>query len=39
MLAVIPGGTPHGARVLGDKPVVSDNYIASSQRSDLRWEA
>jgi quercetin dioxygenase-like cupin family protein len=39
MLAVIPGSTPLGARVLGDEPVVSDNYIASSQRSDLRWEA
>ena len=37
MLAVIPPGVPHGARVIGDTPVVSDNYIASAQRLGLRW--
>ena len=37
MLAVIPPGAPHGARVIGDIAVVSDNYIASAQRSGLRW--
>lgn len=35
--AVIPGGVPHGARVLGDETVVSDNYIASANRSGLEW--
>ena len=36
-LAIIPPETPHGARVVGDELVVSDNYIASSNRSDLDW--
>ncbi len=36
--AVIPGGVPHGARVLGDTPVISDNYIASPERSELTME-
>lgn len=38
MFATIPAGVPHGARVTGDVPVVSDNYIASAARTGLRWE-
>lgn len=34
-LAVIPGGMPHGARVRGDEIVVTDNYIASANRTPL----
>ena len=37
MLAVIPPGVPHGARVIGYVAVVSDNYIASAERSRLQW--
>ncbi|MEZ4523210.1 MAG: cupin domain-containing protein [Thermomicrobiales bacterium] len=37
MLATIPAGVPHGARVTGDVAVVSDNYIASPSRSGLEW--
>ena len=37
MLVVIPGGTPHGARVIGNTTVVSDNYIASAERTALQW--
>lgn len=36
-VAVIPGGTPHGARVLSGEPVVTDNYIPSARRSALQW--
>jgi len=38
MLAAIPAGVPHGARVIGDSSVISDNYIASAARAGLRWE-
>lgn len=38
MFAVIPGGVPHGARVIGNETVVSDNYIAAAERSGLAWE-
>lgn len=37
-LAVIPAGAPHGARVVGDEAVVSDNYIPSGRRGPLRIE-
>ena len=37
MLAVIPPGVSHGARVIGDIAVVSDNYIASASRTGLQW--
>ncbi len=33
--AVIPAGVPHGARVIGDEAVVSDNYIAAANRTEL----
>ena len=34
-VAVIPGDVPHGARVVGDEVVVTDNYFASSRRAPL----
>ena len=37
-VAIIPGDTPHGARVVGDEPVVADNIIASADRAPLRIE-
>jgi quercetin dioxygenase-like cupin family protein len=37
MFATIPPGVPHGARVIGDIAVVTDNYIASANRSGLKW--
>jgi quercetin dioxygenase-like cupin family protein len=37
MLAIIPAGVPHGARVLGAEPVVSDNYIAEANRTPLQF--
>jgi quercetin dioxygenase-like cupin family protein len=37
MFAVIPGGIPHGARVIGNEAVVSDNYIAAGARTELQW--
>lgn len=36
-VAVIPGGTPHGARVVASEVVVTDNYIASANRTPLRF--
>jgi quercetin dioxygenase-like cupin family protein len=37
-VAVIPGGTPHGARVTGDEVVVTDNFIASAHRAPLAFD-
>lgn len=37
-IAVIPGGVPHGARVTGNETVVTDNYIASANRTSLQFE-
>ena len=37
-IAVIAGGVPHGARVVGDELVVTDKYIPSGQRAPLRIE-
>ncbi|MDQ3547644.1 MAG: cupin domain-containing protein [Chloroflexota bacterium] len=37
-LAVIPGGIPHGARVITSETVVTDNYIASANRTPLQFE-
>lgn len=37
-VAVIPGGTPHGARVTGTEVVVTDNYIASASRTPLQFD-
>jgi quercetin dioxygenase-like cupin family protein len=34
-VAVIAGGVPHGARVVGDEVVVTDNYFASAQRAPI----
>jgi len=34
-VAVIPGGVPHGARVTGNETVITDNYIASANRTPL----
>lgn len=34
-VAVIPGGVPHGARVIGSGIVVTDNFIASANRTPL----
>lgn len=34
-IAVIPGDTPHGARVVRDEIVITDNYIASANRTPL----
>lgn len=37
-VAVIPGGTPHGARVLAGEVVVTDNFIASANRTPLSFD-
>jgi quercetin dioxygenase-like cupin family protein len=37
-VAVIPGGTPHGARVTAGEIVVTDNFIASAQRTPLQFD-
>jgi quercetin dioxygenase-like cupin family protein len=37
-VAVIPGGVPHGARVVAGETVVTDNYIASANRTPLQFE-
>jgi quercetin dioxygenase-like cupin family protein len=37
-LAVIPGGVPHGARVIGNETVITDNYIASADRTPLQFD-
>jgi len=37
-VAVIPGGVPHGACVTADETVVTDNYIASANRTPLQFE-
>lgn len=37
-VAIVPGGVLHGARVTADEIVVSDNYIASSQRTPLDFQ-
>ena len=37
-VAVIPGGVPHGAKVLATETVVTDNYIASAKRTPLQFE-
>ena len=39
MIGIIPGGVPHGAHVLGDEPVVSDNYIATAERTELQFSS
>lgn len=36
-VAVIPGGTPHGARVTSAEIVVTDNFIASANRAPLAF--
>lgn len=36
-VAIIPGDVPHGARVLGNEVVVTDNYIASANRAPLTF--
>lgn len=36
-IATIPGNVPHGARVTADEVVVTDNYFASANRSNLRF--
>jgi len=38
-IAIIPGNLPHGARVTASKIVVTDNYIASANRTPLRMES
>lgn len=38
-VAVIPGGVPHGARVIAGGVVVTDNFIASASRSPLAFAA
>ncbi|HEX5166115.1 MAG TPA: cupin domain-containing protein [Thermomicrobiales bacterium] len=37
-IAVIPGGVPHGARVTASEVVITDNYIASANRTPLQFE-
>jgi quercetin dioxygenase-like cupin family protein len=37
-VAIIPGGVPHGARVLTGETVITDNYIASANRTPLHFE-
>ena len=37
-VAVIPGGVPHGAKVTGSETVITDNYIASANRTPLQFE-
>lgn len=37
-VAVIPGGVPHGARVSGTVIVVTDNFIASANRTPLHFD-
>lgn len=37
-VAVIPGHTPHGARVVADEIVVTDNFIASANRTPLAFD-
>lgn len=34
-LAVIPADTPHGARVIGEETVISDNYLPTGSRAGL----
>lgn len=38
-VAIIPGGVPHGARVTAEEVVVTDNYIASADRTPLQFNA
>lgn len=37
-IAIIPGDTPHGARVIKRETVVADNFIASGNRTPLRFD-
>ena len=37
-VAVIPGGVPHGARVVAGTVVVTDNFIASANRTPLAFD-
>ncbi len=37
-VAVIPGGVPHGARVTSNETVITDNYIASANRTPLQFD-
>jgi quercetin dioxygenase-like cupin family protein len=37
-VAIIPGGVPHGARVLASETVITDNYIASANRTPLQFD-
>ena len=37
-VAIIPGGVPHGATVSGTETVITDNYIASANRTPLQFE-
>ncbi|HEX2281663.1 MAG TPA: cupin domain-containing protein [Thermomicrobiales bacterium] len=36
-VAIIPGGVFHGAKVTAEEVVVTDNYIASANRSALQF--
>lgn len=38
-IAIIPGNVPHGARVVGNEVVVTDNYIASANRTPIMMQA
>lgn len=35
-LAIIPGGAVHGARVIGDETVISDNYLPTGSRTPMQ---
>jgi quercetin dioxygenase-like cupin family protein len=37
-VAVIPGGVPHGARVTAGEVVITDNFIASANRTPLNFD-
>jgi quercetin dioxygenase-like cupin family protein len=37
-VAVIPGGIPHGARVTAGDVVITDNFIASANRTPLAFD-
>lgn len=37
-VAVIPGNTPHGARVTASEVVITDNFIASADRTPLKFD-
>lgn len=37
-VAIIPGGTPHGARVIDSRVVVTDNYLPSANRTPIAYQ-